>query len=326
MTTTFRYGTSGNDTFVLYAFNGSYVLGFDGDDLIDNRYSYGMNYFDGGNGNDTLIGGLGFDNLYGGAGQDSIEGGEGHDYLNGGDGNDILRGQAGNDRVSGGNGNDTLHGGDGNDLLEGGLGFDYLKGGSGIDTASYANEGLGVNVNLNTGIAQTTHHYTTQEIQWTEIDAGYWDWGYVYVDHYEQQQDTLLEIENVEGSSHNDTLTGNWQSNNLSGGAGNDLLTGGSGNDTLIGGNGNDTLTGGAGSDSFVFNSPYEGIDRITDFQYQQGDKILIDGSSFGVTSSSQFNFDFESDVLSLNGRNIATFDNNLNWGDFSLSRDIVIV
>ena len=35
---------------------------------------------------------------------------------------------------------------------------------------------------------------------------------------------------------------------------------------TLVGSLGNDTLSGGIGNDSFVFNSPNEGVDTITDF------------------------------------------------------------
>jgi len=56
-------------------------------------------------------------------------------------------------------------------------------------------------------------------------------------------------IENANGGSGRDTITGNAAANVLQGNAGNDVLDGGSGNDTLFGSQGNDTLTGGAGSD-----------------------------------------------------------------------------
>jgi Ca2+-binding RTX toxin-like protein len=63
------------------------------------------------------------------------------------------------------------------------------------------------------------------------------------------QGDTFTSIENVTGSSDNDSLTGNGGNNVLDGGVGDDTLDGGSGNDTLYGGDGSDTLTGGAGND-----------------------------------------------------------------------------
>jgi Ca2+-binding RTX toxin-like protein len=64
--------------------------------------------------------------------------------------------------------------------------------------------------------------------------------------------DTLLNIENVEGSDFNDRITGSTLANLLGGNSGNDTINGGAGNDTLTGGTGNDTLNGGAGRDSMV--------------------------------------------------------------------------
>lgn len=52
--------------------------------------------------------------------------------------------------------------------------------------------------------------------------------------------DTLTGIEDVQGGSYADTLTGNTGSNSLYGGKDNDSLTGGAGNDSLYGGKGND--------------------------------------------------------------------------------------
>ena len=57
-------------------------------------------------------------------------------------------------------------------------------------------------------------------------------------------------IENLTGSSHNDTLTGDAGANTLKGGAGIDTLNGGTaGNDILDGGAGNDILNGGDETD-----------------------------------------------------------------------------
>ena len=65
--------------------------------------------------------------------------------------------------------------------------------------------------------------------------------------------DTLTGIEDLEGSDHADTLTGNGGNNWLVGRAGNDTLRGGGGTDKLDGGLGQDTLWGGTGADTFLF-------------------------------------------------------------------------
>ncbi|KQV33365.1 MULTISPECIES: calcium-binding protein [unclassified Rhizobium] len=120
-------------------------------------------------------------------------------------------------------GNETYKGLAGNDLLKGGAGGDTLDGGDGTDTASYAGSG-GVNVNLQTGVASGGHA------------AG----------------DKFISIENLTGSSYNDTLTGNAAANVLDGGAGADKLAGGAGNDTYIVDNAGDVVTEGsnAGTDT----------------------------------------------------------------------------
>ena len=229
----------------------------------------------GGDGDDTLVGSAAANALEGRAGNDNLEGGDGNDTLIGGDGNDTLVGGAGVDTASyagataavnvdlvtggatgaagtdslsgienlvgsafddtlvgdgadnfldGDAGNDSLNGGAGNDTLVGGAGNDTLEGGAGIDTASYAGATAAVNVNLGTSSATGA--------------AG---------------TDTLGGIENLIGSTFNDTLGGDGGDNLLEGGTGNDTLNGGAGSDTLIGGAGNDSLTGGAGIDTVSY-------------------------------------------------------------------------
>jgi Ca2+-binding RTX toxin-like protein len=98
--------------------------------------------------------------------------------------------------------------------------------------------------------------------------------------------DTLL------GNNGNDLVDGGSGSDTLLGGNGNDTILAGGGNDTLVGGMGNDTLTGGSGNDFFRFNSPNEGIDKITDFN-TINDSIALQSTGFslpvGILSSSQF-------------------------------------
>ena len=104
---------------------------------------------------------------------------------------DIV-GSAHNDSLKAGAGANSLSGGDGNDWLTGGAGPDDLDGGDGIDWVSYSGSGAGVTVNLATGTGQGG-------------DA---------------EGDTLTNIENIWGSSHDDTLTGDDGDNWFYGGAG----------------------------------------------------------------------------------------------------------
>ena len=93
------------------------------------------------------------------------------------------------------------------------------------------------------------------------------------------------------GSSFDDSITGDRSYNvlrgglrtdSLTGGLGKDTLDGGAGNDTLIGGLGADTLIGGLGADQFHFDAVgATNLDRITDFNVAQGDRIALSASVF---------------------------------------------
>jgi Ca2+-binding RTX toxin-like protein len=79
------------------------------------------------------------------------------------------------------------------------------------------------------------------------------------------------DIENVNGSSFDDTLVGNDFSNSLIGNAGDDFLDGGVGNDTLDGGLGTDTMIGGLGNDTYyagVGDTMVENANEGTDLVY----------------------------------------------------------
>lgn len=76
----------------------------------------------------------------------------------------------------------------------------------------------------------------------------------------------------------NDTLVGSAYADTLFGYRGNDIIDAGSGGDRLTGGAGADRLTGGGNDDAFIFNSVwdsnYQTIDTIVDFNRMQGDRI----------------------------------------------------
>ena len=192
--------------------------GRDGDDYLVDNSILGMSLL-GEHGNDTLIAGAGRTSLSGDLGDDLLIGGAGDNiYMWGGEGNDIIYGMDGNDALTGDSG------GNGDDILDGGAGNDWLDGVGGADTASYADTTSGVVVNLALDGQQDT------------LGAGL---------------DTLISIENLTGSSFNDTLIGNAEANILDGGDGNDTMTGGGGDDVLVGGRGGiNVLNGGDGVDS----------------------------------------------------------------------------
>ncbi|MEH2023149.1 M10 family metallopeptidase C-terminal domain-containing protein, partial [Nostoc sp.] len=118
--------------------------------------------------------------------------------------------------------------------------------------------------------------------------------------------DTLVSIENLIGTVGNDTIVGSSANNVLNGGAGNDVLY------------------GGAGADKFVFNSKYEGIDIIKDFQWTEGDKIQISKSAFGASSNNQFSYNSTNGNLFFLGYQFATIENKPSG--FSVNLDVVLV
>ena len=214
----------------------------------------------GGGGNDSLAGGDADDTLDGGAGNDRLDGGTGAnlatyatlagaitvdlnlgsaqntgaggtdtllsishldgsnvgaDKLTGNGSANRLNGLGGKDTITGGSGNDSLAGGEDDDSLLADEGNDRLDGGNGIDTVSYYAIASAITLDLNIATAQSVG------------SAGL---------------DTLIDIENIEGSNTgNDRLSGDGEDNALRGFGGNDTLKGGSGADTLDGGAGTDT-------------------------------------------------------------------------------------
>ena len=217
----------------------------------------------------------------------TLSGMSGNDTLRGGAGADSLDGLGGNDKLYGFAGNDTLLGGEGNDYLNGGAGSDVLDGGGGVDWAAFSGSAAGVTIDLS-----------------GPSDAS----GYVTGSGGDGAGDNLRNIEQLWGSGHNDTFTGDGGSNRLEGNAGDDTLDGGGGRDrlnggagadTLTGGPGNDTLIGGAGADIFVFGAG-SGSDTITDFELGT-DRIQI--AHTGLT--------FDDLTLVANGAHT-----RLSWGD----------
>lgn len=117
------------------------------------------------------------------------------------------------------------------------------------------------------------------------------------------------------GFAGNNFLEGGENNDYLYGDVGDDTLLGDAGDDILLGSIGNDTLTGGAGADQFSFFSISEGIDKIEDFKWYEGDKISIYAYGFGATSTDQFNYNNDTGALSFNGTQLASLQPNLGDG-----------
>ena len=264
-------GTSGKDS--LYGLGGEDTLrGGGGDDYLrggaDADHLYGEadnDWLIGGAGGDTLDGGSGADRVSywgsdagvevtldetGGASGSSVSGGHatgdtliGIENLQGTEYRDVLTGNSKNNDLGGMGGDDVLNGGGGNDSLAGGAGADELDGGQDVDTAKYGHSDAGVTVDLATGRGLRGHA------------AG----------------DTLRNIENLQGSSHDDILTGDRFSNSLHGYGGRDTLSGGRGNDHIDGGPGADTLDGGPGTDTLSYAGSDAGVDVRLDWGTASG-------------------------------------------------------
>ena len=263
------YGGTGDDTIAAGTGNDS-ILGGSGDDIIYG--GTGDSTISGGTGNATISGGGGNDVLTGGgldswlmfygstnmtltnttfstsgggvpASVSTISGFEhailaagtgdftldasgfsgGGVMLQGGTGNDTLIGTSGPDTLVGGAGNDSLVGGGGNDT------FAFNSGSSGSQTIveparaagvaglDFSQAPAGISINLSQSGPQAVMPATLNDGALTLTLAD------------------PLGIDNVLGSSYDDTIIGNANDNTLIGGGGDDLIAGLGGNDVLEG-------------------------------------------------------------------------------------------
>ncbi|MCP8941044.1 M10 family metallopeptidase C-terminal domain-containing protein [Alsobacter sp. SYSU M60028] len=140
--------------------------------------------------------------------------------------------------------------------------------GNGVDTYDMSNYGTGVSINLAPG-----QWSITSQDQLADLNGGSRTSGLArgnVANALLYQDDTRSLIENANGGSGSDTLSGNDIANVLTGNGGadtvagllgEDTLNGGDGADTLDGGADNDSLSGGAGADSLVGGDGYDEID-----------------------------------------------------------------
>ncbi|MCW5760580.1 MAG: right-handed parallel beta-helix repeat-containing protein, partial [Phenylobacterium sp.] len=162
-----------------------------------------------------------------------------------------ITGGAEDDVLRGSATGSVIRGGEGDDVLRGSANFDDINGNQGDDTAS---GGAGDD--------------------WVVGGKG---------------------DDRLSGDAGDDLVYGNLGADTCEGGAGNDTLRGGQQDDVLIGGAGDDylsgdrdddTMTGGAGADTF-HSFGEAGIDLITDFDFAEGDRLVLDaGTTYWVAQS----------------------------------------
>lgn len=231
-------------------------LEFDEDTAIGDDDSNDDQVVTGTDGIDFIQGGDGNDTLNGLAGNDGFRPGDGDDVISGGAGDDGIRGEDGDDTIDGGEGDDLVGAGYGDDSVVADVGDDSIYLGSGDDI--YGADAPGVNEGNDT------------------IYAGYGD----------DTITTNLGNHSIEGFDGNDEIRDYGGSVYINGEADNDLIVSPDASDpeavdTLIGGEGADTIHAGAGdlvdpgtgSDVIMLRSDAGGAADIT---YGGADSITI--------------------------------------------------
>ncbi len=300
------------------------IEGVDGSSFGDTLIGDDSNNFLDGRAGDDLLQGLGgeFDNFRGSQGNDTIDGGAGTDrveyhrdadrgglagvmvdldagtatdgfgdtdtlidiedvrgtqfddtIIGNGDDN-YIEGEAGNDSIAGGDGRDTFELGQGNDTVDGGSAFVEFSGGDRVRYDREHEDGgfQGVNVDLSTAVAIDSFGNT----------------------------DTLISIEEIEGTNFDDVIVGSDAEEQLRGRGGDDFIDAGGGiNNDLSGGDGNDTLIGSEVGGDFL--QPGLGTDVIegrgqTELLGEDELSYIYDSVNDGATQGIVVTFDNATD------------------------------
>jgi Ca2+-binding RTX toxin-like protein len=183
--------------------------------------------------------------VLGGDGGDRLTGGATEDALVDGPGNDSVEAAGGDDALPNNSGTDALHAGPGDDLFvsnsvcEG----DLLDGGPDRDNANWANFGSAVSIDMGAGkaglVGPSGQPECASEALRTDLEA----------------------LEDVEGTSFDDTLVGDQGENQLLGRPGHDSYFAAGGNDSILANSGDEdrTIDCGEGFDTAQVDHPEYG-------------------------------------------------------------------
>ncbi len=168
--------------------------------------------------------------------KNTINGGISNDTIYAGNNDDTIYGNSGEDTITAYAGDDTIESGTGNDFIVSGLGDDTIDAGEGNDTIDFSHID---SVNPEGIIADLVNGTITGD-----------------------GNDTISNIENVNGTQDIDIIIGDDKQNILNGNKGYDTISGGAGNDTLAGNVGNDFIEGGVGSDTVSYEDAINNVDN----------------------------------------------------------------
>ena len=250
---------------------------------------------DGRGGNDRLFAFGGDDTLFGGAGNDTLDGGAGADVMNGGPGSDTFfvddagdriaesrrwdgedtvissvsfrMGRShienleltGDARVGAGNGlKNVITGSAGDNILDGGGNVDTLIGGAGNDTYLIRSPGDNA-VEVRNGGIDTVKAYRSHALE-------------AHIENLFLQGTRTRDGDPVQDLK----AIGNALSN---------VIVGNPFDNALFGREGRDNLKGQGGADNFVFDTAAtrNNVDRILDFDADEGDQIYLSARIFGL-------------------------------------------
>lgn len=133
---------------------------------------------------------------------------------------DVIRGRGGSDYIEGNEGDDEIHGGPGDDFLNGGEGNNQLFGGTGRDMVIFCGR-FSADASVCGGGSPIPEQGVTVDLA-AGTATGLTD-------------ESLTEIENVEGTAANDSITGNAGPNLLYGGPRADSISAGASDDMVYG-------------------------------------------------------------------------------------------
>jgi Ca2+-binding RTX toxin-like protein len=291
-----QLGGTGFDDILVGSDNGGVLYGNGGKDFI--KGGSGADDLLGGDGDDQLFGREGDNLYYGGAGDDTYTGGTlkgfgqwdeiSYEFDLGGSGIVVAYSATGNvtitdtegyvetgtsiEEVRGSQYADSFKGNSGDDWAEGLESADIFNMGTGRDGVAYDREAyFGATQGVIVNISTTTVSVALQN-GLERVIAGRARDSFGFTD-------TLISVEDVDGTDFDDAIYGNGDDNYLRGFDGKDILLGGAGKDTIIGGAGADNMIGGDGDDLYVVDLATDSVVETNSNSAIGGiDKVAFDG------------------------------------------------